>query len=71
MFRYLIFLCLIRSWAVATTLFWASVLSVTFPRMLGALGPVGAFGFYAGLNVVAFFMIFLLMPGTSHNNQEN
>ena len=30
-----------RSWAVATNLFWASVLSLTFPRMLGALGPPG------------------------------
>lgn len=51
------------SWAVATCLFWASVLSLTFPRLLSALGPVGAFGFYAGLNVAALIMIFFLMPG--------
>ena len=31
--------------------------------MLSAFGSVGAFGFYAGLNIVAFIMIFLLMPG--------
>ena len=52
-----------RSWAVATCLFWASVLSLTFPRMLSAFGPVGSFGFYAGMNAAAFIMIFLLMPG--------
>ena len=52
-----------RSWAVATCLFWASILSLTFPRLLRAFGSVGAFGFYAGLNVVAMTMIFLLMPG--------
>lgn len=36
---------------------------MTFPRLLSALGSVGAFGFYAGLNVIAFVMIFLLVPG--------
>lgn len=51
------------SWAVATCLFWASVLSLTFPRMKGAMGPTGAFGFYAGLNAVAFVMILFLLPG--------
>lgn len=30
-----------RSWAVATNFFWAGVLSLTFPRMLGAFGSVG------------------------------
>lgn len=35
------------AWAVATTLFWASVLSITFPRLLAAFTPTGAFGFYA------------------------
>lgn len=73
---------LLRSWAVATCLFWASVLSITFPRILSAFTAVGgkahftgeigtliaymlpAFGFYAGLNVVALVMIFFLLPGT-------
>lgn len=35
------------SWAVATCLFWAAVLSVSFPRILQAMTPTGAFGFYA------------------------
>lgn len=52
------------AWAVATCLFWAAVLSITFPRMLSAMTPVGAFGFYAGLNIVALVMIFLFLPET-------
>lgn len=35
------------SWAVATCLGWAAVLSITFPRMLYAMTPTGAFCFYA------------------------
>ncbi|KAF6752396.1 sugar transporter [Ephemerocybe angulata] len=58
------------SWAVATCLFWAAVLSLTFPRLLSALGPVGAFGFYAGLNVVAFVLIFFLLPETKQRTLE-
>lgn len=34
-------------WAVATCLFWAAVLSISFPRILAAFTSVGAFGFYA------------------------
>lgn len=44
--------------AVATCLGWSSVLSITFPRLLKAFGPPGAFGFYSALNAVAFCMIF-------------
>jgi len=40
------------AFAVATCLFWAAVLSITFPFMLSAMGPQGAFGFYAGMNVL-------------------
>ncbi|KAG9769660.1 Polyol transporter 5 [Exophiala dermatitidis] len=58
------------SWAVATNNFWASVLSLTFPRMLQALTPQGAFGFYAGLNVIAFVMIFLWLPETKQRTLE-
>lgn len=32
--------------------------------MLRAFTPTGAFGFYAALNAVAFFMIFFFMPET-------
>lgn len=52
------------AWAVATCLFWAAVLSITFPRMQAAMTIPGAFGFYAALNVTALVMIFLWVPET-------
>jgi sugar porter (SP) family MFS transporter len=58
------------SWAVATNLFWASVVSLTTPRVLSAFGSVGTFGFYAGMNMVAFFMIFFLLPETKQRTLE-
>lgn len=58
------------AWAVATCLFWAAVLSITFPRMLEVMGVTGAFGFYAGLNVIAFVMIFLFLPETKQRTLE-
>ncbi|KAG7093617.1 hypothetical protein E1B28_007281 [Marasmius oreades] len=58
------------SWAVATNLFWAAVVSVCFPRQLAAFGPQGAFGFYAGMNVLAFILIFFLLPETKQRTLE-
>ena len=58
------------SWAVATCLFWAAVLSITFPRLLRAFHPVGAFSFYAGLNVTALCLIFLFVPETKQRTLE-
>lgn len=57
-------------WAVATCLFWAAVLSISFPRLLAAFTPTGAFGFYAGLNVIAFVMIFFFVPETKQRTLE-
>lgn len=58
------------SWAVATCLFWAAVLSITFPRILRAFHPVGAFCFYAGLNLTAWVLIFLFVPETKQRTLE-
>lgn len=58
------------AWAVATNNFWASILSLTFPYMLRALTPQGAFGFYAFLNIVAFVLIFLFMPESKQRSLE-
>lgn len=58
------------SWAVATNNFWASVLSLTFPYMLNAFTPQGAFGFYAALNAIAFVMILLWLPETKQRSLE-
>jgi hypothetical protein len=35
------------AWAVAINLGFAAVLSISFPRLLAAMGSTGAFGFYA------------------------
>jgi MFS family permease len=58
------------SWAVATNNFWATVVSLTFPRQLAAFGPTGAFGFYAAMNALAFVMIFLWLPETKQRSLE-
>lgn len=58
------------SWAVATNNFWASVLSLTLFRILRAFKPQGTFGFYAGLNFIAFWMIFFWLPETKQRTLE-
>lgn len=58
------------AWSVATCLFWAAVLSITFPRMLRAMSPTGAFGFYAGLNLIAFVLIYFFVPETARYTLE-
>ncbi|CAM1503318.1 Fc.00g080940.m01.CDS01 [Cosmosporella sp. VM-42] len=47
-----------------------SALTLTFPQLLDKIGPTGAFGFYAGLNVVAFVVIFFLIPETKQRTLE-
>jgi MFS family permease len=56
--------------AVATCLFWASILGITFPFLLDRLGNFGAFALYAGFNVVAFWMIFFWVPETKQRTLE-
>ncbi|KAK3361954.1 hypothetical protein B0T24DRAFT_724390 [Lasiosphaeria ovina] len=56
--------------AVATCLFWAAVLNITFPFLLQSLTTAGAFGLYAGFNVAAFVMIFFLVPETKQRTLE-
>lgn len=58
------------SWAVATNNFWGAILSLTFPRMLRAMTPTGAFGFYAGMNLVALALIFCFVPETKQKSLE-
>ena len=58
------------SWAVATNNFWASAVSITFPRMLTVFTPQGAFGFYAAMNALAFCMILLWLPETKQRTLE-
>lgn len=56
--------------AVATCLFWAAVLGITFPFLLEEATTVGAFGTYAGFNVVALVMIFFWVPETKQRTLE-
>ncbi|KAI3327551.1 hypothetical protein HD806DRAFT_519625 [Xylariaceae sp. AK1471] len=58
------------AFAVATNLFWAAVLGITFPKILDSLGVVGAFGLYAGFNIVGFVLIFLWVPETKQRTLE-
>jgi MFS family permease len=58
------------TWAVATNNFWAAALSLSLPYMLTAFTDQGTFGFYAGLNLVAFVLIFLFMPETKQRSLE-
>lgn len=56
--------------AVATCLGFASILSISFPFLIQSAKPVGAFGVYAGFNLVAFVMIFFLVPETKQRTLE-
>lgn len=56
--------------AVATCLGWAAVLSMTFPFLLKETGTVGAFGLYAGFNLVALILIFFFVPETKQRTLE-
>jgi hypothetical protein len=56
--------------AVATCLFWAAVLGTSFPFILKEFHTVGAFGLYAGFNVLAFIMILLWVPETMQRTLE-
>lgn len=58
------------AWAVATCLFWASVLSITFPLILHHLKVMGAFGLYVLFNIMALVMIFLWLPETKQRTLE-
>jgi MFS family permease len=58
------------SWAVATNNFWATAVSITFPRQLRAFGVPGAFGFYAAMNMIALFLIFCFLPETKQRSLE-
>jgi len=43
---------------------------LTFPRMRTVMTPTGAFGFYAGLNLIAWFMIFCFVRETKQLTLE-
>ncbi|KAK1486518.1 sugar transporter [Colletotrichum abscissum] len=58
------------AWSVVINAVGASILGLTFPYMLSALTPTGAFGFYCGLNILALLMIFAFLPETKQLTLE-
>ncbi|KAJ5668537.1 MFS transporter [Penicillium maclennaniae] len=58
------------AWAVCINNTFAGILSLTFPRMKTVMTPTGAFGFYAGLNLIAWFMIFCFVRETKQLTLE-
>ncbi|KAL9014498.1 MAG: hypothetical protein Q9173_000846 [Seirophora scorigena] len=60
------------AWAVCINNTFAGILSLTFPRMQSddVMTPTGAFGFYAGLNLAAWFMVFCFVRETKQLTLE-
>ncbi|GAA5833127.1 hypothetical protein JCM3766R1_001406 [Sporobolomyces carnicolor] len=52
------------SFATATTWSFNFILALTFPRLLGAFRPQGAFSWYAGWNIIGTILVWLFMPET-------
>jgi MFS family permease len=58
------------AWAVCINNTFAGVLGLTFPRMSTVMTPTGAFGFYAGLNLIAWGMIYCFVRETKQLTLE-
>ncbi|GAA5934240.1 sugar porter family MFS transporter [Sporobolomyces koalae] len=58
------------SLATATTWTFNFVLALVFPLMLVALTPSGAFYFFAGWNMILFFLVLLFVPETKQRSLE-
>lgn len=52
------------SWATATTWCFNFILSFTWPLLLDAFKPQGAFGWYAAWCVIGWFLVLLFVPET-------
>ncbi|KAI1906475.1 hypothetical protein LOZ61_006660 [Ophidiomyces ophidiicola] len=56
--------------ATATTWFFNWLLAITWPSLLRAFSPQGAFGWYAAWNMVGFVLILLFLPETKGKTLE-
>jgi len=58
------------SLATATTWFFNFILSITWPSLQTAFTTQGAFSWYAGWNIIGFFLVLLFMPETKGKTLE-
>ncbi|KAH7015656.1 hypothetical protein EDB80DRAFT_708429 [Ilyonectria destructans] len=58
------------SLATATTWCFNFILAVTWPSLQKAFTPTGAFGWYAGWNIVGFFLVLFFLPETKGKTLE-
>ncbi|RDK37686.1 hypothetical protein M752DRAFT_330259 [Aspergillus phoenicis ATCC 13157] len=58
------------SWATATTWCFNFILSFTWPMLLRAFKPQGAFGWYAAWCVIGWFLVLLFVPETKELTLE-
>jgi hypothetical protein len=58
------------SLATATTWFFNFVLSITWPSLLAAFTPQGAFGWYAAWNIIGWWLVLLFLPETKGKTLE-
>ncbi|GAA6032039.1 hypothetical protein JCM8097_003399 [Rhodosporidiobolus ruineniae] len=58
------------SYATALLWGWNFVIALTFPRLLSAFKPQGAFGWYAGWNVVGTLLVLFFVPETKNLTLE-
>ncbi|KAF7874310.1 hypothetical protein EAF04_002982 [Stromatinia cepivora] len=58
------------SLATATTWFFNFILAITWPSMLRSFKAQGAFSFYAGFNIVGFFLTLFFVPETKDKTLE-
>lgn len=50
--------------AIGNLWFWNFILAITWPSLLDAFQPQGAFGWYAAWNFVGFFLVLWFLPET-------
>ncbi|CAO1630928.1 unnamed protein product [Sympodiomycopsis kandeliae] len=58
------------TWAVSVCWFFNGILSLTFPALMEALTPTGAFGFYAAWNFFGWAYTYFLLPETKQLSLE-
>ncbi|KAF2107090.1 major facilitator superfamily domain-containing protein [Lophiotrema nucula] len=59
-----------RHVCVAVNLLGAGLLALVFPFLMDSIGKTGALSIFAGLNLVAFFLVYLFVPETRRRTLE-